>query len=133
MKISILYADWELLRDQAEVSRLAGGGLLDDPFWAVTWEGKDLLDSNPMAYSTVWEGSREGLAGPGSKDIDQDILNELWERFNIGDRGGKRIRSMCVGDQVWIADRKWVCQKVGWERCDRNVAPPEIRKIQPDV
>ena len=116
MKIGVIYADWKLLVDQARVSHLAGGSLADDPFHAVTWEGKDILDLNPRAYRMVWEEYRQGVVSE-SEDADHEILNELWERFNIGDRGGERIRSMCVGDQVWIDDRKWVCKKVGWERC----------------
>ncbi len=133
MRISILYADWDLLREHADLALKDGKSGTRDTYMAVTMRGEDVLDSQPTAYSIVWEGYRtahpEALKRMG---IDQQVLSELWEQFNIGDHGGQRIRSMSVGDQVWIDDRKWVCKPIGWERCDRNTAKPGIRKMQPD-
>jgi len=134
MRIRILYADWTLLREQADLAREDGEADTYDTYMAVTMRGEDVLDSQPMAYNIVWEGHR--TAHPKALErmgIDQQVLSELWEQFNIGDHGGQRIRSMCVGDQVWVDDRKWVCKPIGWERCDQNSTKPGIRKMQPDA
>ena len=100
MNISIYYADWDYLREYDERA-----------FIAVTFKGNNCRDKHPKGYNLVHEeiGSFDDMT-------DQEILSDYFERFNIGDRGKKWVRSMSVGDQVQIDDRTWVCKPIGWER-----------------
>ena len=47
-------------------------------------------------------------------------LEMLFERFNVGDRGGKRIRSLSVGDLVELHTELnthlYRCESVGWRQ-----------------
>ena len=42
------------------------------------------------------------------------VCDEMFERFNIGDHGGKNIRSMSVGDIVQVGNKNWMCRPMGW-------------------
>lgn len=51
----------------------------------------------------------------------ETACGRLFERFNIGDHGGLRIRSMSVGDKVRLEGHgTWLCKPVGWERVEEN-------------
>ena len=43
-------------------------------------------------------------------------LEMLFEQFNIGDRGGKHIRSLSVGDLVELHTHLYKCENVGWKQ-----------------
>jgi len=62
-----------------------------------------------VTYYKVWEGEAEG---PG----------QVFEKFNVGDYGGVKCRSMSVGDIVKMGDEYLHCDMVGW----REVPAPEI-------
>lgn len=46
------------------------------------------------------------------------VLESLFERFNIGDRAGLRVRSMSVRDVVEIFGIRYECKGAGWERVE---------------
>ena len=53
-------------------------------------------------------------------DEEKMVCEELFEQFNIGDHGGKRIRSMSVGDKIVFDNyTQYICDTVGWIRDDR--------------
>lgn len=58
-------------------------------------------------YLTVFEGEI-GATTP------ETVCEDLFEKFNIGDFGGKDVRSMSVGDIVQVAGRAFVCSPTGW-------------------
>jgi hypothetical protein len=70
---------------------------------------------------------------------ERDGCEELFERFNIGDRAGLRCRSMSVGDVVLRVDEHgkpvaaWICAPVGFESCDPehfvDVSNPDADEI----
>jgi len=96
MKYSLVYANLEKLRE------------LDDnrkSLLAVTDRG-ELLD-DPLLYEKVFDGDMD--------ENDPDFLENLFEQFNIGDFGGRPVRSMSVGDLVVFGDGSGVlCTSVGW-------------------
>lgn len=64
-------------------------------------------------YILVYEEEREKI------DFDEELVvcDELFERFNIGDHGGKQIRSMSVGDKVVFDNYvQYICANIGWKR-----------------
>jgi hypothetical protein len=68
-----------------------------------------LGDPTPATkYEQVWEG--EVVASNP-----HDALGQLFERFNIGDHGGKLIRSMSVGDKVTVDGITFICKPLGWD------------------
>ena len=44
------------------------------------------------------------------------VLETLFEQFNVGDHGGKRIRSLSVGDMVELHSHLYKCESVGWKQ-----------------
>jgi hypothetical protein len=60
----------------------------------------------------TWEGEVEA-------NSTHDALEALFEKFNVGDRGGLKIRSMSVGDMVLLKDgensAKFICKSFGWK------------------
>ena len=50
------------------------------------------------------------------KDPFPVTLEMLFEQFNVGDRGGKRIRSLSVGDMVELHTHLYRCESVGWKQ-----------------
>lgn len=96
MKYKLVYANWEKLHELPDDRKL----LCEVMFGKV-------LEDNPEYYDTVFEGET---------DDPTKLPDELFERFNIGDRGGKHVRSMSVGDLVIFEDgRAVVCAPVGWK------------------
>lgn len=49
-----------------------------------------------------------------------DVLDQAFQKFNIGDRDGKRIRSMSVGDVVQVDGTSFLCQMTGWHEVRFN-------------
>jgi len=43
------------------------------------------------------------------------VLEDLFEQFNVGDRGGLRVRSMSVRDVVELNGVRYECKPAGWE------------------
>lgn len=98
MKVRLFYLNWSKTRDTT--------------FHRATWEGKFFIE-HPNLYDLVWQGDIEGEREP------EDFL---YEKFNIGDREGKRIRSMSVGDVVVYDGKFVVCQGMGWKTYDEPPA-----------
>lgn len=50
------------------------------------------------------------------------LCETLFERFNIGDRGGLRVRSMCVGDVIVIEGQPglFFCDIAGFKPIEGN-------------
>lgn len=57
-------------------------------------------------YKEVWNGFVKSSGNEGAE--------EVFIKFNIGDRGGLKCRSMSVGDVVKICDKYFLCDSVGW-------------------
>lgn len=67
-------------------------------------------------YTLVYEEERDELLSFNEELI---VCDELFERFNIGDHGGKNIRSMSVGDKVAFDNyTQYICAPVGWKRVE---------------
>lgn len=98
MKVRLFYLNWFKTRDTT--------------FHRATWEGKFFID-RPDLYDLVWQGEVTSSASP------EDFL---FTKFNIGDREGKRIRSMSVGDVVVYDEKFVICQGVGWKTYDEPPA-----------
>lgn len=114
MRIVITYPDWRQLRERADAHRAGDpdASIDDDDFFAVTMKGEDVSGRHSDLYEVVFN---EDVPEADGND-DHRVLGYLFERFNIGDHGGKRIRSMSVGDQVSLDGRCYVCKPVGWEQ-----------------
>lgn len=112
MKITIVYPNWTLLRERADVY-LKGGGT-SDFYMAVTVMGEDKSLLHPDAYEVVYN---EEVKFDDLTLNHLQILERLFEQFNIGDHGGRRdLRSMSVGDQVSLDGDVYVCKPCGWEQ-----------------
>lgn len=59
-------------------------------------------------YLTVFEGEIDAATPEAACEA-------LFEKFNIGDFGGKQVRSMSVGDIVQVAGKAFVCAPAGWQ------------------
>ena len=66
------------------------------------------------SYREVWKGEAKNLGAI-------DAAEEIFERFNIGDHGGLRIRSMSVGDIVKVGEIFYHCNLTGWSEIDPEV------------
>lgn len=71
-------------------------------------------DSLPKdEYVLVHEIERDKV----SFDEELQVCEDLFEQFNIGDHGGKAIRSMSVGDKIVFDNyTQYICSNVGWKR-----------------
>ena len=61
-------------------------------------------------YTKVWEGD----VHPGPNARTSEVLEALFFRFNVGDRGGLRVRSLSVGDVVHFNGTYHLCDILGW-------------------
>jgi len=52
---------------------------------------------------------------------DENPLYEAFEEFNIGNRGGYRVRSMSVGDVVVWNGTAYICAGAGWDKLELDV------------
>lgn len=105
MKVKLFYANWHKTHaeDDKNPNRTSPGLHV-----RVACVGDFLVD-RPDLYDLVFEWDFENDARP------EDFL---FEQFNIGDRGVKRIRSMSVGDVVVYNGKAVVCQGMGWKTVD---------------
>jgi len=103
-QVKIIYPDTSKLRTLTDAQPEGE----PDHYWDVAHHGKDLSAKFPDQYHMIYACTMEGEPG--------HILSQLWERFNIGDRGGLRVRSMSVGDVVEIDGQRHVCKPAGWEK-----------------
>lgn len=102
MKIVVVYPDWHALREHS-----------DDAYMAVITKGEDRSQKHSDLYEIV---CNEELKFDDPTLTDHQILEHLFEQFNIGDHGGREdIRSMSVGDQVSLDGRVYICKPCGWE------------------
>jgi hypothetical protein len=114
LPVHLIYFDWNRLealgREEGRASWLT----------LVTC-GEYVGDAHPEVYETVYETTGDG-------DDPEAICNHLFEQFNIGDRGGLRVRSMSVGDVVEVGDRRFICKGIGWAEIidgqERPIPPP---------
>lgn len=87
--------------------------------YALVFYADDLREAylgRPTTYTKVWEGE---VAAP--EDRPKIGCELLFERFNIGDHGGRAdIRSMSVGDRVEIAGVCYLCEIVGFRRVEEE-------------
>lgn len=95
MKVKLFYLNWHKIEH-------------DDARRPAKWTG-DFHADRPDLYDLVFEWDFEEGSEPE---------NFLFEQFNIGDRGTKRIRSMCVADVVVYNGKAVVCQGMGWTTVD---------------
>jgi len=61
-------------------------------------------------YDVTWMGEFNALKK------DEDVLEELFEEFNINHPAGFKSYSMSVGDMVNLDGRLYHCAPVGWTR-----------------
>ena len=66
--------------------------------------------NNPALYEVI-----------GVYEVDEEtheaVCERLFERFNIGDHGGKNVRSMSVGDIVLFPEgQAFLCAGCGWKK-----------------
>lgn len=97
MRVRILYADWENLGRDERVDAHRGNYV------------------GPENYKKVDE-FEFGL-GRG-EDARLELLEAIFEEFNIGDHRGKECRSLSTGDIVMIGPRAYMCASVGWDELD---------------
>lgn len=129
MKATIIYSKMgELPRDDSgdprnETGLVDKGRKLGPPSTAVAICTCGVFRSDdPSLYEVAAEVETDS-------DTEADC-GSLFERFNIGDHGGERIRSMSVGDViVFGSDRTFVVQGMGWKEVDNG--PAFLRKVQP--
>lgn len=85
----------------------------------VSWE-RTTVDDRFHAGRDGHVLPEEKLDDIGTFDVDPatdiEALEKLFERFNIGDHGGLRVRSLSVGDVVELDGRRYVCAPCGWDR-----------------
>lgn len=104
MKVKLFYANWNKAdREDDRPGRTEAGLKVRISM------GGDLLTDRPDLYDLIFEWDFEDGAEP------EDFL---FEQFNIGDHGNKRIRSMSVGDVVVYNGKAVVCQGMGWKTVD---------------
>jgi len=116
MKIVVVYPDWRVLRERSDdaLCRLSEDHKAEDDYMAVTMKGEDRSQKHSDLYEIV---CNEEIVFDDPTLTDHQILERLFEQFNIGDHGGRSdIRSMSVGDQVSLAGRCYICKPCGWER-----------------
>lgn len=79
--------------------------------WRVTLRG-DFYFGSPGLYDYVGDISHDVTDG-------EELANIAFRAFNrveVGDMAGLRIRSMCVGDALLLDDGTLiVCKGIGWE------------------
>lgn len=98
MIYQVIYADWEAMDG--------------DQRWSVH-QGK-FLEKRYDLYGVV--ASYTCRIGKDVMVSKRDCANKVFEKFNIGDHGGKDVRSMSVGDLVVFEDgTALLCGRAGWE------------------
>lgn len=50
----------------------------------------------------------------------ENPLDEVFQEFNIGCRGGYPVRSMSVGDVVTMNNQAFLCAPAGWKEVDAS-------------
>ena len=69
--------------------------------------GESILDFNSKDYKEVYRMTVED-------ERDFDILNKLWNKFNLDKPSDYAGRSMSVSDVVMIDDKTYYCDNFGW-------------------
>lgn len=67
-----------------------------------------------VVYKQIWEGEVD-IGGPAGAE-------EIFTKFNIGDRGNLKCRSMACDDIVMIVDRYFRCLFNGWKDITETIS-----------
>lgn len=85
------------------------------PFTFLGWEtGNKIADWSFDPYRSVWNGTEEAAD-------DMDLVNYLWEVFNVKYPVGYRARSLSVSDIIRVEDTEtntvkyYYCDSFGWK------------------
>lgn len=91
------------------------------PFTFLGWEtGNKIADWSFDPYRSVWNGTEEAAD-------DMDLVNYLWEVFNVKYPVGYRARSLSVSDIIRLEDTEtntvkyYYCDNFGWEEITSEV------------
>ena len=88
---------------------------IEAPFTFLGWEtGNKIADWSFDPYRSVWNGTEEAAD-------DMDLVNYLWEVFNVKYPVGYRARSLSVSDIIRVEDTEtntvkyYYCDSFGWK------------------
>lgn len=88
---------------------------VEAPFTFLGWElACKHADWSFVPYRSVWNGTEEAAG-------DMDLVNYLWEVFNIKHPAGYRARSLSVSDVIRVEDTEidtvkyYYCDSFGWK------------------
>lgn len=100
MRVKLFYLNWNKIEN-------------DDVRRPAKWTGAFFADRSDL-YDLVFTREFPDVMVSQPEDF-------LFEKFNIGGREGKHIRSMCVGDVVVYDGKAVICQGMGW--VSQQIAP----------
>lgn len=88
---------------------------IEAAFTFLGWEtGNKIADWSFDPYRSVWNGTEEAAD-------DMDLVNYLWEVFNVKYPVGYRARSLSVSDIIRVEDTEtntvkyYYCDSFGWK------------------
>lgn len=91
------------------------------PFAFLNWKlANKMADWSFKPYRSVWNGYEEAAD-------DMDLVNYLWEVFNINHPVGYRARSLSVSDVILIQDietnekKYYYCDSFGWKDITKEI------------
>jgi len=94
---------------------------VEAPFTFLGWElACKHADWSFVPYRSVWNGTEEAAD-------DMDLVNYLWEVFNIKHPAGYRARSLSVSDVIRVEDTEidtvkyYYCDSFGWKDITKEV------------
>ena len=91
---------------------------VESDFAFMRWEWVKNHNWSFSSYRSVWNGTEE------AKD-DYDLLNRLFEIFNLNHPEGYRAHSISVSDVIRIDDeneiRYYYCDSIGWKDITKEV------------
>ena len=95
---------------------------VESDFAFMRWEWVKNHNWSFRPYRSVWNGTEE------AKD-DYDLLNHLFEIFNLNHPEGYRAHSMSVSDVIRINDgneiKYYYCDSFGWKDITKEVKGEE--------
>ena len=110
MKYALVDPNWDELRK------------LDENLLFKVMTGK-VAEDKPELYEAVFCGECDD-ADCATERGRAALAERLFERFNIGDHGGLRIRSLSVGDLlVFDGGPTLLCAPAGWDEIDFDPKP----------
>lgn len=91
------------------------------PFAFLNWKlANKMADWSFKPYRSVWNGTEEAAD-------DMDLVNYLWEVFNVRHPVGYRARSLSVSDVIRVEDTEtntikyYYCDSFGWTDITKEI------------